>query len=92
MKRVRAHSVGLVFASLLAAWHLIWSLLVAVGGAQLLLDWIFRLHMIEPVYRVSGFDPVMAVSLVLVTAAFGYAGGFIAGSVWNRFGPVDSVG
>jgi hypothetical protein len=25
-------------------WHLVWSLLVAVGAAQTLLDWIYRVH------------------------------------------------
>jgi hypothetical protein len=87
MKRVQASSVGLVFAAFLATWHAFWVLLVAFGAAQPVMDWIFRLHMIEPVYRISGFNPLTAGELILVTAAIGYIGGFVAGTIWNGLTP-----
>lgn len=44
MNRANPHSFGLVFGTLLAAWHALWSLLVWLGPAQPLIDLIFRLH------------------------------------------------
>ena len=67
MKRFRPHNLGLALGGFLASWHLLWAMLVFVGGAQWLLDTIFRLHMIAPSYMVTPFDLGTAVTLVVVT-------------------------
>jgi hypothetical protein len=87
MKRMNPHLVGVVFAAFLAIWHLLWCLLVAVGAAQAVIDFIFRLHMITPPYRVDAFNLGTAVGLVLVTASIGYIGGLALGMVWKHFVP-----
>jgi hypothetical protein len=89
MKAIRPTTVGLVFAAFLAIWHTLWSLLVAVGAAQAVIDFIFRLHMITPPYRIAPFDLGTAAALVLVTACIGYIGGWAAGAIWNWFIPRD---
>ena len=85
MKRIHAHSLGLVFGTFLAVWHSGWALLVWLGGAQPLLDFIFRLHMIVPPYKVAAFNLATAASLVAVTAAIGYVFGGIIGLLWNAY-------
>jgi hypothetical protein len=90
MSRVRPYSVGLVFALFLGMWHVLWSLLVWLGAAQWLLDFIFRLHMITPPYTVSAFNLGTAAGLVLVTACIGFAGGWAAGAIWNGCVPSDT--
>jgi hypothetical protein len=87
MSRTNPHSFGLVFGIFLAAWHTLWSLLVWLGAAQPLMDFIFRLHMITPPYKIAAFDLGTAALLVLVTAGIGYAMGCVVGFIWNRFGP-----
>jgi len=57
----------------------VWSLLVLIGGAQPILDFIFWAHMIKPVYFVKPFDPTAAVALIAITSVIGYLFGF-AGS------------
>lgn len=84
MNRVHPHSVGLAFAVFLGAFHALWALLVWTGGAQWLLDFVFRLHMITPVYQVVAFSLSTAAALVLLTAATGYASGWFIGLVWNQ--------
>jgi len=90
MSYTKPHVVGLVFALFLGVWHLLWSLLVWLGAAQPLLDFIFRLHMITPPYRVEAFHLGTAAGLVSVTTCLGFAEGWIAGVIWNRCMPGDT--
>lgn len=90
MNRTNPHKFGLVFGIFLAVWHALWSLLVWLGAAQPLIDLIFRLHMITPPYRIAAFDVGTAAALVALTAAIGYVMGWVAGFIWNRFGPRES--
>jgi hypothetical protein len=85
MNRVQPRSFGFAFAAFLGTWHALWAFLVWVGAAQWLLDFVFRLHMITPPYRVTAFSPFTAAGLVLITAGIGYVSGWFIGFVWNQF-------
>lgn len=78
------NSVGLVIGTLIGGWHVVWSLLVLIGWAQPILDFIFWAHMIKPVYFVKPFDLAAAIMLVAVTATIGYVFGFVGAMIWNR--------
>ena len=86
MNRIHANSLGLAFGIFLGLWHAFWSLLVWAGAAQWLIDFIFRLHMITPPYKISAFSFGTAATLVLVTASIGYVIGLLIGTIWNRCG------
>jgi hypothetical protein len=81
---LNAHKVGLGTAVFLAGWHVFWVLLVLLGFAQPLINFIFWAHMIQPIYVTKPFDPVAAGVLIVLTAVTGYAFGFIAATIWNR--------
>jgi hypothetical protein len=87
MSRTNPPSFGLVFGIFLAAWHALWSFLVWLGAAQTLIDFIFRLHMITPPYKIAAFNLGTAAALVAVTALIGYVMGWVVGFIWNRFAP-----
>ena len=91
MKRVHPNIVGLVFAAFMAMWHVLWSVLVAAGVAQPVIDFIFRLHMIVPPYKIAEFQLDTAASLVLVTAGIGYVAGWAVSLIWNRCIPRDTA-
>jgi hypothetical protein len=57
-------NAGFALGSLLGGLHLLWALLVASGWAQPLMDFIFWLHFIRPVYMIEAFDPLRAAGLV----------------------------
>jgi hypothetical protein len=63
---------------------MLWSVLVAAGAAQPVIDFIFRLHMITPPYKIAAFHLSAAAGLVLVTAGIGYIVGWAVGFIWNR--------
>lgn len=84
MSYIRPSKIGLMFAVLLGSWHMAWVLLVMVGWAQPLIDFIFRLHFVRPVYVIEEFNPGLAVALIAVTASIGYVMGWMAGVLWNK--------
>jgi hypothetical protein len=78
------NKVGLVIGVLLGGWHLVWALLVLLGWAQPIIDFIFWAHMIQPVYVIKAFDPKATVALIAITSAIGYAFGLVGALIWNR--------
>lgn len=75
---------GLVSGLVLGAIHLFWSILVAAGVAQAVMDFLFRLHFIRPVFVIEVFSLVQAIGLVLLTATSGYCIGALFAALWNR--------
>jgi len=67
-----------------AGWHFLWSVLVAGGWAQTLLDFVFWMHFIKPAYVVEPFEPVRAVMLIVVTGLVGAVIGGAFAFLWNR--------
>jgi hypothetical protein len=78
------HKVGLVIGALIGSWHFVWSLLVGIGWAQPIIDFIFWAHMIKPVYVVKSFNLAATVTLIAITALIGYMFGFVGGVIWNK--------
>ena len=79
-----ANKIGLVFGAVIGGWHVCWSLLVLLGWAQPVIDFIFWAHMINPIYVIKPFDPKAAAALIIFTSVVGYAFGFVGTIVWNK--------
>lgn len=84
MGTITPGKAGLVFGALIGGWHLLWSILVLLHLAQPLIDFIFWIHFIKPVYVVEEFSLGRAAILIIVTTAVGYAVGFCFAQLWNR--------
>ena len=84
MVTVRPDRTALILAILLGSWHLVWALLVPAGWAQPLIDFIFWIHFIQPVYAIQKFNIGIALLLVGITAAIGYVIGWIFAVFWNK--------
>ena len=84
MVTIRPDRTALILAILLGSWHLVWALLVAAGWAQPLIDFIFWIHFVKPVYVIQKFNIGIALLLVGVTAAIGYVIGWIFAVFWNK--------
>lgn len=75
---------GFAFGLVLALCHAAWALMVALGWAQAILDFVFWAHFINPPYRVTAFDVSRALVLISLTFAIGLILGTVGGAVWNR--------
>ncbi len=77
------NKAGLALATLIGGWHLLWSLVVAAGWAQALINFILWMHFIKPIYVIDAFNLFTAALLVVVTAVVGYLFGYCFSIVWN---------
>jgi hypothetical protein len=77
--------VGLAFGLCMGAFHLLWVILVALGIAQAIMDWILGLHFVTMTYAVGTFEFWTALSLVVFTMVVGFVGGVVFAAIWNYF-------
>ncbi len=75
---------GVTFGALLGVTHLSWALLVALGWAQPLIDFVFWMHFIRPVYAIQPFSLSTALVLVVVTSVTGFIIAFLFSAIWNK--------
>ncbi|MDP3725602.1 MAG: hypothetical protein Q8R36_00215 [bacterium] len=78
------NKVGLVFAALFGGVHVLWSILVFLGWAQPLVNFILWAHMIQVLYVVGPFDALASATLIVVTAFVGYVVGSVVSVIWNK--------
>lgn len=83
MNRINPNKAGMALGAFAGLVHLLWSLLVAMGLAQPLLNWILKIHMIESISSVGTFSLGTAVTLVVTTTIVGYVVGWVLGNLWN---------
>ena len=83
MSSLNLTKTGLALGLLMGGWHAIWSLLVAVGVAQWVIDFVFWMHFLRPVFMVEPFDPVRMLILLVVTSALGFVIGYALAMLWN---------
>jgi hypothetical protein len=75
--------VALVLAAVTGGFHLCWAVLVALGWAQPIIDFIFWAHFIKPIYLIEPFEIGRAVILLVLTSAVGFAIGAAFALIWN---------
>ncbi len=85
--RTNPVKTGFALGFLLAFYHTCWSVLVATGGAQPLLDFILWAHFLKLSIQVEPFDLHQASILVGATAIIGFALGAVLGLIWNLLHP-----
>ena len=83
MSTLNPTKTGLALGLLMGGWHAIWSILVAVGAAQWVIDFVFWMHFLRPVFMVEPFDAVRMLVLLAVTTALGFLVGYALALLWN---------
>jgi hypothetical protein len=82
--KINKNKTGLTFGFLIAFMHLMWSILVALGIAQMLIDFILNLHMISMPIVIMPFNLIKALGLVVMTFIIGYIFGWFMAFFWNK--------
>jgi hypothetical protein len=81
--QINVCKAGLAVALVLGGLHLCWSILVALKWAQPVIDFVFWMHFIKPIYVIEPFEISRAAILVVVTAGIGFVVGSVFALVWN---------
>jgi hypothetical protein len=81
--RMSVGKAGLVLGAVIGGWHLCWSMLVALKWAQPVIDFVFWMHFIKPIYVIEPFEIARAAILLIVTAGVGFLIGSVFALVWN---------
>ncbi len=76
---------GLALGVLLGLCHAFWAALVAFGWAQAIINFVFWIHFIKPIYVIEPFNIGLALALVSATTTIGFAIGYIFALIWNLF-------
>lgn len=69
----------------LSSLHFFWVILVGLGFAQPLLDFIFKLHMLNSPFQVQPFNSILAVGLLGITFLVGCFYGAMFYLIKSRF-------
>lgn len=77
------NKTGIAFGTLAALWHLLWSILVAVGITQSWIDFVFSIHFLNNPFTVSAFNAGTALMLIVITGILGYVFGWVFAYIWN---------
>lgn len=75
---------GMILGSFLGMFHLVWACMVAVGFAQPILDFVYKIHFLNNPFIVQTFSLNNAVLLIAFTAVCGYVFGCILAFLWNQ--------
>jgi len=83
MNQLNGQKVALTVGLFFGGWHILWSILVATGIGQALINFILWAHMIHAEHVVGPFNFTTSIVLVVVTALIGYVFGWVFAYLWN---------
>lgn len=81
---INPRKAALTCGAFLGGWHLIWSLLVAFGVAQAIIDFVLWMHMMTIPWVVEEFDLTASGTLVVTTWVLGCVFGYAFALIWNK--------
>lgn len=84
MNKLNTHKTGLALAAFFGLVHLLWSLCVAMGFAQGMLDFIYGMHFLNNPFTMQAFSWGGALMLVVITSVIGYVVGFVLSAIINK--------
>lgn len=79
------NAVAVTVGVFLAIVHAAWALMVWMGLAQKIVNWVTTVHMVQMRVVVNSFDVGLAVKLLILTFVGGYVFGWVFAWTWNRF-------
>lgn len=83
MRHISPTKTALAVGTVIGLWHLCWVMLVGLGWAKPVLDFILRLHFLKIDYALAPFAIATAGSLIVLTFTIGAVFGLVFAFIWN---------
>lgn len=83
MNHPNPNNTGLAVGMFVGGVHLVWTILVAFGWAQPLINFSSWAHMVSVPVVVKDFDLTAAVTVIIIAAIIGYVLGYAFAHIWN---------
>ncbi|MFA5967472.1 MAG: hypothetical protein WC805_03100 [Patescibacteria group bacterium] len=83
--KLNTHGTGMTLGAFFALFHFVWLLIVGLGWAKGLMDWVLSLHMMGWDGNMLPFAWGAAILLLIVTFVVGYIWGWVFAYLWNYF-------
>jgi len=86
--KINPKQLALTLGILAGAIHLIWVICIGLfqDSVQTALNWIFMLHLLQPVYIITGFDWMSLIVLTIIAFLGGYISGWVVAWLYNWSG------
>lgn len=81
--KINANRLGMTLGIFVALWHLVWAVLVGIGIAQDMIDWVLPLHFISLTVPMITFSWLNALILIIAGFIGGYIIGWVFAALWN---------
>jgi len=81
--RLIKYKVGFIVGVALALFHALWLVLVVTGVGQTIVDFIFKIHLLNNPYLTQTFDLQLAGLLIVITFAVGFVIGWVFALLCN---------
>lgn len=81
--KINENRLGLTLGIFLAGLHVLWSVILASGNGQALLDNAMSLHFLNINYQILDFNFSKFILLVITTFVAGYISGYVLAYLWN---------
>jgi len=87
MAKINKNGLGLSLGIFLALVHAVWAIVISIipSLTQKMLDWVFVLHFLEPIYKLTAANLLNGVILIVMTFISGYIMGYVFAAIWNKF-------
>jgi hypothetical protein len=74
-------ATGIFFAIVHAIWAI--AILILPTLTQKMLDWIFIIHFLEPIYKITSVSFLQGLLLIIMTFVVGFVIGWVFAAVYN---------
>jgi H+/Cl- antiporter ClcA len=82
--KIDGHKLGRTLAIFSMFMRFMWSVLVAIGAGQSVVDALDKLNFVSTSTKVQPFDLGTAILLIAVSGLFSYAFGHMLALIWNH--------
>jgi hypothetical protein len=84
-EKISKNRLGLTLGIFFALIHAVWAIVISImpSATQTMLNWVFMLHFLDPIYKITAANLINGLMLVILTFISGYVVGWVFAGIYN---------